>query len=775
MKRWLIGLGVLLVVLVGGLAAAVMTLNSTDWSAYEEPIAQAVEEATGRKLKLGGELSVHIGLSPAVFARAITFQNAEWGSRPQLALLDKVGIRLKLMPLMFGSIEISRVEISGLDVLLETDAEGKGNWEFGDDSTEAASTLDEPTADEPGLQISAFLQTAVIENVNLAYKNGVTGETHHVRISSLRANMASPDAPLHLTLDAQYQENQIGLEGSISGIAQALSGGPLGLEVAIAALGAEIDIAGNIDKPLERKGIDVTVSAKGDSLSRLAEFAGSPVTELGAFDVGVHITGDAELFGLSDLSASLNAAGASLKATGAVADPLNVKGIDISFRAKGQSLAALSRLAATELPDMGSFDVAASVTGGDNKFDISKLSVKLGDTEILGKVTADIGEKPMLVNAVLSSPVVDLIKLGLAEESPAESKGEPGQEGGSENKRVLPDDPLPLDDLKALDAVKGRIVLKVGKMIVDSGTTISDLDVGLDLAPRKLKVNPLKAAYMNAVVDGRLELDTSKKPAAVVVNMAIAHPELGKLMEAQDSDMLTGGPVDIDIDIAGRGNSVADIMASLNGKFVIRMGAAQIHDEWAQRAMTSVVTVMAKRGKTEPVDLNCVTADFEINDGIAVPASLVVNTPTLSLFGTGQIDLRDETINLQFDRLATGVSAAGALPPFKMAGTLASPSGGVDAGALGSKIVGFGASLVTRSENRTEVTASSGPERCQQMLVAYNEIMEDRAHSKDKAAATAGKATSATKEATKSAFGKVRGLFWKKKNDQKDEENATED
>jgi uncharacterized protein involved in outer membrane biogenesis len=245
--------------------------------------------------------------------------------------------------------------------------------------------------------------------------------------------------------------------------------------------------------------------------------------------------------------------------------------------------------------------------------------------------------------------------------------------------------------------------------------------------------------------------------------MKISHPDLGALMKAQGSDMLTGGPVDITVDVKGKGNSVAAIMASLNGEFVLEMGKAEIHNEWAQRAMTGVVEVVTERGKTQPVDLNCVVGDFNISDGVARPTSLVVNTPTLSLFGDGRIDLRDETLHLEFDRLASGASASGALPPFKLEGTLASPSGSVDAGALGSKLVGYGASLVTGGDRRRRVGAKTGPERCRQMLVVYRKLQEDREESKKETKEAVVKGADTMKEATKTGFGKVRGLFKRKK------------
>jgi hypothetical protein len=132
----------------------------------------------------------------------------------------------------------------------------------------------------------------------------------------------------------------------------------------------------------------------------------------------------------------------------------------------------------------------------------------------------------------------------------------------------------------------------------------------------------------------------------------------------------------------------------------------------------------------------------------------------MSLFGDGQIDLRDESLELDFDVLASSVSASSALPPFLVRGTLASPTGSIDAAALSRRTLGFGAALITKSDvERSDVTAKTGPERCRQRLVVYEQVQADRARSKEKTGEIAGKAA----ETTKDVLGKLGGFFKKKK------------
>ncbi len=69
-------------VLLLGVAAAV-ALRSLDVNRYKGLIVEQVKAATGRELRIGGNLELKIGLSPAVTAQDVSFANAPWGSRAE--------------------------------------------------------------------------------------------------------------------------------------------------------------------------------------------------------------------------------------------------------------------------------------------------------------------------------------------------------------------------------------------------------------------------------------------------------------------------------------------------------------------------------------------------------------------------------------------------------------------------------------------------------------------------------------------------------------------
>lgn len=773
MKRLFIGIVILIAVLVGGFVAAIVTLNSIDWSEYEEPIAKAVKDSTGRELRFSGALNVNIGLSPGISAKGITLQNADWASREDMLTLEQVEAHLKLIPLVFGQIELSRLEIIGLDVMLETDQQGRGNWEFGSQTDETPAIAEsDPASSSAGetLLTGAFLKKAVIRDASVVFRDGVANTSQSFSIVELVARMESASAPLVLDLEAAYGEESIGLQGEFARIAGVLTGGALDFDMTASAIGANLEVDGSVAKPLDADGIDISVNASGDSLSRLLSFAGVSVADLGEYRISANVAGNAESIALTDLVIGLDAAGAKINATGRITDVVAVEGIDVDLGIKGGSLAALSGLAGSEIPDLGAYSLRANVTGTAGQLTVTNLVVDIADTKIDGDLSAKIAAEPMRLEATLRSPRIDLTRLLPADDSAEPAPARASGPVSNANERLFPDDPLPLDALDALDTIDAVISLTIGELIVDPETTISNLDTVINAAPKTLSVELLSLETMDATVDGRIGLDVRKKVAAVAAKLNIRHPSIGDFVEDEGDTMLTGGPLDMDIDITGVGGSVRKIMASMNGSLALEMGTAKINNKWVQRAFADAKAILKKKGDSEPIDLHCITTEFRITDGIAVPESLVIDTRGISLFGDGNINLRNESMDLEFDRLASSVSASSALPPFKVRGTFSSPTGAVDAKALGKKALGFGAALLTKSDvDRSNVSSATGPERCRQRLVVYEQVQEDRALSKEKTAEVAGGVAGKAAETTKGVLGKVGGFFRKKKNAEEQE------
>src|SRR5262245_25156797 len=193
LKHLLIGLAGLVVVVVGG---AVVAIYSVDFNQYRETVADQVKQATGRDLKIAGDLKVGISLTPTVAVDDVTFANAAWGSRPEMATVKRFEAEMELLPLIYGDIRVKRVVLKGADILLETDAKGQSNWGLGQVAAAA------PWESQPTSGVTGKLPTVnkiAREDVTITYSDGVTKKNQTVALQKFSAE--SPDAASPIALE----------------------------------------------------------------------------------------------------------------------------------------------------------------------------------------------------------------------------------------------------------------------------------------------------------------------------------------------------------------------------------------------------------------------------------------------------------------------------------------------------------------------------------------------------------------------------------------------
>jgi hypothetical protein len=123
--RWKRMAGIAAVLFIAMIVAAYVILSTYDYNKFKPHIAKVVEDVTGRELTLAGDINLDVGLSPTLVVEDVSFQNAAWGSRPELAKLKRFEIQVALLPLILKRIIVNRIILVSPDILVETDSSGK--------------------------------------------------------------------------------------------------------------------------------------------------------------------------------------------------------------------------------------------------------------------------------------------------------------------------------------------------------------------------------------------------------------------------------------------------------------------------------------------------------------------------------------------------------------------------------------------------------------------------------------------------------------------------
>ncbi|MDH3688639.1 MAG: AsmA family protein [Gammaproteobacteria bacterium] len=195
---WVVGA---IVVLVVGLAIALPLL--VDPNEYKDEIARLVENKTGRKLDIQGDLNLSIFPWLGVETGKVSLANpTEFGNEPMVQL-DEASVRLRLLPLLSRQVEAGTILIKGLQLNLISDASGQTNWDSLAQTTQTGEGGEENTADkatEAGVA-ALSLQGFDIRDSSIRYRDEAAGVEY--QLSNLNAQTGTivpgKDVPLEIS------------------------------------------------------------------------------------------------------------------------------------------------------------------------------------------------------------------------------------------------------------------------------------------------------------------------------------------------------------------------------------------------------------------------------------------------------------------------------------------------------------------------------------------------------------------------------------------------
>jgi AsmA protein len=124
--RWLLAGS--LAALVLAVVAALSVVALVDPNRFKPRLERLVFEATGRELRLAGDLQLAFFPWLALRLGAGELGNAPGVSGPALARWREVRIAARLVPLLRGELVLGGIRIDGLTLQLVRDASGAGNW-----------------------------------------------------------------------------------------------------------------------------------------------------------------------------------------------------------------------------------------------------------------------------------------------------------------------------------------------------------------------------------------------------------------------------------------------------------------------------------------------------------------------------------------------------------------------------------------------------------------------------------------------------------------------
>ncbi len=352
--KWILAIGVLVIVIL--IAAIYVYLNTYDYNKLKPLVARMVEDATGRKLSLDGEVNLEIGFAPALVVTNVALANVSWGSQPQMIEIERLQARVRLLPLLVKDLDIKYIRLAGVKVLLETGPNAQGNWNFLAGGNSAGS-------------IGAFKPAAIevkqvsIKNLHLTFRDNRTGPPTQFTLASLEMNRQKNEDGLTLKLKADYSGQPLELSGKTGRIRDVSGHQRFPVQLSGTLAKAAVKINGAVDDALTLQGIDVATQLNGKNLAALGPFLDIQLPETKTFDVAGHLKGSGDSLRLDNINGNLSGSSIDMAISGSVGNLIAFSGIDLKLKSSGKDLAVLSTFIGEKIPATDQFEIQGRLTG----------------------------------------------------------------------------------------------------------------------------------------------------------------------------------------------------------------------------------------------------------------------------------------------------------------------------------------------------------------------------------------------------------------------------
>lgn len=610
MRYFLIGIGVLVVVVVGAVFV-VPALVPAD--TVKAQIANAVGEATGREVTIAGDARVSLLPRLELELQDVAVANAVGGAAPKMITLKQLVVRLRVLPLLRREVVVDRFVLVEPVINLEIDAAGRANWTFADAGTG-------PIAPAAGAPVAGASSTA-----------GAESSAGGVGVSGLSLS--------------ELSLGEVRLVDGMITYADARSGSRYGLEAVNLALTLT-----NLDTPLTADG-GATLNGEAVSL-RLG------VEEPRALLTGGATTVDAEV--QSDTVALTYSGSLARGADGPTAGGLVVLNVP--------SMAALSRwldipLGAAAVIERISIDGELAMANEEIAF--RQARIRLDDMSATGDLTIDMsGGKPSLrgglavdrldVNRFMPPAVAepaggppqdqDEGQAQAQDQSRAGSQRQDrprGQGAGAPVAAGWSNEPI---DVSGLQAANVDFALTADSLLfrnIEVGASAVDLK----LVDGLLTLDLTRLELYDGNGAGRVVVDGRGAAPSVDSRFTLAGVQAMPLLRDAAGYRLLEGTGAIEFDLSTRGQSQREMVAALDGNGSVKFVDGAINGINLAAMVRNVAAAFTQgAAAAQKTDFAELSGTFTITDGQFANNDLLLLNPLIRVTGAGTADLPARTV-----------------------------------------------------------------------------------------------------------------------------------
>ncbi len=399
------------------------------------------------------------------------------------------------------------------------------------------------------------------------------------------------------------------------------------------------------------------------------------------------------------LKTELSVGRTGVKADGSITSLLKFSAMDMRLSLRGDSLAQLFPLLGIALPQTHAYQTDGHMLHDGNTWRYDKFSGRIGASDIAGSLQVDTGGKRPAMKAELVSKLLDIADLGpligarpgsvqAARQAapPANADAAKAAQVRPVQARVLPDLPF---NTERWDSVDAEVTLNAKTIRRAKELPLENLNTHLSLRDSVLTLDPLDFGAAGGQLKAVIELDGRQDPIQARAQVKARKILLARLFPTVALNKSSIGQINGEFDLAGKGNSVGHMLAHSNGKVGLVVAQGEISKMMMEKIGLHLWEMLVlKLSGDKLVKLRCAVADFDVKDGVMHTDALVFDTEVTTIVGSGDIDLRQEKLDLTLNPNTKDTSPVALRSPIYVRGSFAQPEVQIDKGRVAARALG---------------------------------------------------------------------------------------
>ena len=639
----------LLVVIV----ALIAILATFDWNRARPYINRKVSDSTGRTFAINGDLSLHLRRDSThergwrryvpqlvVDATDVRIGNPAWSSvGPHMASARRVVVAVRLLPLFGKNVELTGLTLTTPDIALERRADGSNSWTLKDNG---------PSAWRVDLQRLAF------NDGKLRYLDDGIDLDLRADASSIAVNAAQNGSQ-----GAAQQGAQSAAPSAISSSSASTAPSSTVSSSSAPQYGMRFTLGGSYRKaPIVGGGQAGAVLALEDADT--------------VYPIEAHAT-----LGKNQIAIA-----------GTLTDPRAPTGLDLRLSLAGASMADLYPLTGVLLPATPAYATHGRLIGKHRAdtwdWTYQDFSGTVGGSDLAGTLQYLPRSPRPLLRGAITSQQLRLEDLGPTIGADGnDAKVARGQAPVQPDGKALPVEQFNTAQWGALDA---DVKFSGKRLVRTHDIPLDNVVAEIHMKDKVLTLTPLDFGMAGGDVTSNISLDGRKSAIAAQVKLAARHLQVRELFPKLKSMQASFGEVNGDAALTGHGNSVSTMLATSNGEAAAVVSNGSVSHFILEAAGLNVANaVFVKLFGDEQVKLNCMISDFAVTNGRADTRRFVLDTDNAVVDINGDVDLTQETLNLDVRPQTKGARILSLRTPLYAKGTFEHPDVGPYKGPLALK------------------------------------------------------------------------------------------